>query len=144
MSGGHSTTAWAEDCVDPVVGGQERLRLLWRLEPPDGLFPYPDRSVRSLDAVAQTLVCPVIRAWRHGLDRLHAAAQFICDHKTRLTEPIHRPLREAGRGLALRLDEDDRHITVGVDRPPEPVFHAVDRHRNLVQMPRVGRTGSAA
>ncbi len=80
---------------------------------------------------------PVVSFWRLMGNRLDVAAQFVCNDNPWLAElreqPCHKGL--GGFGISTRLHENIKRIAVGIDRPPEPVLHPVDRDHNLIQMP---------
>lgn len=38
------------------------------------------------------------------------------------------------------LDEEIQHLSLVVDRPPEPVFTAADRDHNFIEMPMIARS----
>jgi len=77
----------------------------------------------------------------HIPDRFEIAAQLVRDHDTGFTEPVDQPCQETpcSLGVSLWLNENIKHVAVRVDRPPEPVFSAVDRDDDLIQVPFVGR-----
>ena len=52
--------------------------------------------------------------------------------------------RLAGLGVTLWLNENIKHVAVRVDRPPEPVFSAVDWDDDPIQVPFVDRGRSVA
>ena len=77
-------------------------------------------------------------------DRPEITAQLVRDDDTGFTEPVDQPCQETSCcfGVASRLNENIQHVAVRVDRPPEPVFCAVDRDNDLIQMPFVNRSSS--
>ena len=71
LDGGHLVTAEVEEGVDPVMDGQEALRLAGRLEPLHLPLSPSRRLVRVLRPVVQPLVLPVLDRGHH-LSRLAA------------------------------------------------------------------------
>lgn len=112
------------------MGSEKTLSLPERLEPAHEFFAFAGRPVRSLHAVVETFVGPVIRIRREIADRFDMAAQLVCDDDARGAETGHKALHETPcrLGVAPRLDEYLQNISSRVNRPPEPVFHAADRH----------------
>ena len=79
-------------------------------------------------------------------DRPEITAQLVRDDDTGFTEPVDQPCQKTScsLGVALWLNEYIKHVAVRVDRPPKPVFCAVDRDDDLIQMPFVDRGRSVA
>ncbi len=79
-------------------------------------------------------------------DQFVVAPQLVRDNDTGFTRPVGQPCEDTCRsfGVALWLNETIKHVTVRVYRPPEPVFSAVDRDDDLIQMPFVDRGRSVA
>ncbi len=42
--------------------------------------------------------------------------------------------------FAAALDEEIQHLTLVVDRPPEPVFTAADRNHHFIEVPMIARS----
>ena len=61
------------------MGGQETLRLPWRLEPAHKLLSFPRRSVRALDPVIDPFVGAVVGDRGQLTDRFDIAAQLVRD-----------------------------------------------------------------
>ena len=135
--GGQFVASRAEDDVDLVMCDQETLRLSGRLEPSHDPFSSSCRPMTALDPVVEALVGPVIGAWCLMGNRLDVAAQFVCNDNPWLAELRDQPCHEAlgSFGIPTRRHENIKRIAVGIDRPPEPVLHPVDRDHNLIQMP---------
>ena len=97
------------------MGSEKSQGLPWGLEPAHEFFAFAGRSVRSLHAVVETLVRPVIRIRREIADRFDIAAQLICDDHAWGAETGHKALQETPcrLGVAPRLDECKilRHLT---------------------------------
>lgn len=91
----------------------------------------------ALDTVVEALVGPVVSIRRLMGDRLDIAAQFVCNDDPWLVELRYQPCHEApgSFGIPTRLHEKIKHIPVGIDRPPEPMLHPINRGHHLVQMP---------
>ena len=102
--------------------------------------------MRSFNPVVQALVRAMIRSRRQVTDWLEIAAQLVRDHDTRFSKPSYQPCEETpcSLGVPLWLNENIKHVTVRVDRPPEPVFSAVDWDDDLVEVPFVGGRGSVS
>ena len=79
-------------------------------------------------------------------DRLEITAQLVRDDDTGFTEPVDQPCQKTSCsiGVALWLNENIKDVAVRVDRPPEPVFSAVDWDDDLIQVPFVARGRSVA
>ncbi|GGC09262.1 hypothetical protein GCM10011363_27360 [Marivita lacus] len=94
----------------------------------------------------KALVRAMIRGRCEIPDQFEIAPQLVRDHDTGFTRPVGQPCEETCRsfGVALWLNETIKHVTVRVYRPPEPVFSAVDRDDDLIQMPFVDRGRSVA
>src|SRR6185312_14460225 len=45
-----------------------------------------------------------------------------------------------GLCIASALDEEIQHLTLVVDRPPQPVFTAADRNHHFIEMPMIARS----
>ena len=53
-----------------------------------------------------------------------------------LLKQFHHEFR-CGLGIPSALDEEIQHLTLVVDRPPEPVFAAADRNHHFIKMPMI-------
>ena len=60
--------------------------------------------------------------------------------------PLQQLAEEAfgGSPIATRLDEDIDHVTILIHGTPEILTPALDRHEDLIQVPRVAQTTLAA
>ena len=79
-------------------------------------------------------------------DRPEITAQLVRDDDTGFTEPVDQPCQKTSCsiGIALWLNENIKDVAVRVDRPPKPVFSAVDWDDDLIQVPFVARDRSVA
>ena len=73
-------------------------------------------------------------------------AQLVRDDDTGFTEPVDQPCQKTSCsiGASLWLNENIKDVAVRVDRPPKPVFSAVDWDDDLIQVPFVARDRSVA
>ena len=139
--GGEAITAWFEDDVDLVMGGEEPLCLPGRLAPPHDFLPPPCRPVAAFDPVVEPLVGPVIDTRCLASDRLYVAAQLVGDDNPWLAKLSDQPCQKARGGLcgAACLNQNVERVAIGVDRAPQPMLHAIDRDYNLIHVPLVAR-----
>jgi hypothetical protein len=75
------------------------------------------------------------------------AGQLVRDHDTRWAAlPLQQLPEQALGGLlvAPALHADVEHDAVLIHRAPEPVLHARELHRDLIEGPRVASTGQPA
>ena len=79
-------------------------------------------------------------------DRPEITAQLVRDDDTGFTEPVDQPCQKTScsLGVVLWLNENVKDVAVRVDRPPEPVFSAVDWDDDLIQVPFVACGRSVA
>jgi hypothetical protein len=79
----------------------------------------------------------VISVRRKIADRLEIAPQLVGDHDPRRTKSIDQPTQKplSGLGVPLLLYKYVEHLAICVNGAPEPVFCAIDRDHNLVEMP---------
>lgn len=119
------------------MGGEKPLRLPGGLESAHHLFSSSCWSVTTLNPVVEALVGPVVGAGGLMGNWLDVASQFVCHDDPWLAELRDRPCHETlgSFGIPTRLHENIKRVAVGIDRPPEPVLHPVDRDYNFVQMP---------
>lgn len=136
--------AGTKDRVDLIMGGQKSLCLSGRFEPPHQLLSFAGRSMRSFDAVVEPFVRPKISFRRKSPDRLDVTAQFDRHDDTRFAKAGDQPRKETlgDFGISARLNKDIQHVPVRIDRPLQPLLHAVDRNDDFVQMPIVGSGGT--
>ena len=111
------------------MGSQKSLCLSGRFEPPHQLLSFAGRSMGTFDAVVEPFVRPMIRLRRKSPDRFDVTAQFVSHDDTRFAKAGDQPRKETlgSFGIAARLNKDIQHVPVRVDRPPQPLLHAVDR-----------------
>jgi len=78
------------------------------------------------------------------LDRLDVASKLVRNHNARLAETCDHTLQKApGRlRITMLLNKNVESIAVGINRPPEPILHTLDRDNDLVEMPLVGSARS--
>ncbi len=74
-----------------------------------------------------------------GLNRLGVAAQLNRYHDPGLAELRDQPAEETPGCLciAVGLNQNVEHISVAVNRSPEPVFHTANDNHHLIKMPLV-------
>ena len=79
----------------------------------------------------------MIRVGCKGLNRLGVAAQFVRYHDTGRAELCDQFAEETPRclGVATRLNKNVEHITVCINRPPEPVFRPGNDDHRFVEVP---------
>lgn len=116
---------------------QETLCLSGRLKLAHDLFSSSCWSVTAFNPVVNALVGPVVSLRRLMGNRLDVAVQLVCNDDPLLAELRNQPCHEAlgSFGIPTGLHENIKRVALGIDRPPEPVLHPVDRDHNLVQMP---------
>ena len=128
------------------MGGQETLRLPWRLEPAHKLLSLPRRSVRALDPVIDPFVGAVVGVRGQLTDRFDIAAQLVRDDNAGLAKTddqlFQKPL---GRfGASPWLHQNVEHIPIPIHGPPQPHLHAIDRHDDFIEVPLICRSGPVA
>ena len=86
----------------------------------------------AFNLVVETLVSAMISVRCLLGNRLHVAAQFICNDDLWIAELCDQPCHEAfGRfRISAGLDKNVARIAVGVDCTPEPMLHTVDWDHN--------------
>jgi hypothetical protein len=79
-------------------------------------------------------------------DWLGVAAELVGDHNPWLAIARDQLLEETPGCFCIAppLHENIQHVTIGVDRSPQPMVDAVDHDDDLVQMPLVIRLWSTA
>lgn len=83
----------------------------------------------------------VVRLGSQFADRLYVAAQFVCDHNPRLAKLGDQPLEEPLCGICVSacLHENVEHVSIRVNRAPQPMFPAADQDHDVIEMPLVIR-----
>jgi hypothetical protein len=129
-----------------VMGGQETLRLPWRLEPAHELLSLPRWSVRALDPVIEPFVGAVLGVRGQLPDRFDIAAQLVRDDHAGLAKTGDQSPQEApGRfGVSPGLNQNVEHISARVHGSPQPQLHAIDRHDDFIEVPLVCCSGPVA
>ena len=101
----------------------------------------PSRGlVGAFSSVVQSLVLPVLDPGHDLPLRRSVARQLVGDHDARRPALPPQQLSEQALGgplVAPALHQDVEHRAVLVHRAPEPVLHARDRHRDLIEVPLV-------
>jgi hypothetical protein len=79
----------------------------------------------------------VIRVRRKIADRLEIAPQLVADHDPWWAKSIDQSTQKplSGLGVPLLLYKYVEHLAICVNGAPEPVFRAIDRDHNLVEIP---------
>ena len=100
---------------------------------------FTRRPVRHFDRIVQTLVGAMIRARCQFTDGLDVTAQLVGDHDPWFAEQGDQSLEEPLCGLCVSacLHENIEHVAICVDRAPQPMFLAVDRDDNFIEVPLV-------
>lgn len=121
------------------MSGEEPLRLPEEFEPAHYFPSSSRRPVATLNPVVEVLMSPVVSIGGLMDNRLNVAPQFVCYDDPWFAELCDQPCHETpgSFGIPTRLYENIKRVAVGIDCPPEPVLHPVDRDHNLVQMPLV-------
>ena len=147
LGGGHLMAAKVEQVADPVMGGQEALRLAGRLETPHLPLSPLCRLVRVLRPFVQPLVLPVLNQ-RHprALGRA-ITRQLVGDHDPKcpallLKQLVHQAL--GGVHVAPALHQDVQHRPGLVNRAPQPVLHARDRQYDFIEVSHASSHGQPA
>ncbi|SDR46784.1 hypothetical protein SAMN04515695_5665 [Pseudovibrio sp. Tun.PSC04-5.I4] len=93
--------------------------------------------MRVFYPVVQAFVGAAICIWSKGLYRFDIAAQFIRYHDPWLTKLFDKFFEKpfGSLGVPVLLNQDIEHVTICVNRPPEPVYHPTDGNNHLIQMP---------
>ncbi len=91
-----------------------------RFEPSHDLLTFAGRPMRTLDAVVEPFVCPMIRFWREGPDRFDVTAQLVRHDGTLFAKASDQPCKETlgSFGVSARLHKDIQHVPVRIHRTP--------------------------
>ncbi len=90
--------------------------------------------MRTLDAVVEPFVCPMISLGHKGPDRFDVTAQFVRHDDTRFAKLGDQPRKETlgSFGVSAWPHKDIQHVPVRIHRSPQPLLHAVDRNDDFV------------
>jgi hypothetical protein len=140
LRGGHPVTAEVKEVADPIMGGEEALRLAGRLEPLHLTLSPSRRLVRVLRPVVQPLVLSVLDRGHHLAPGRPVARQLVGHHDTRWAGLLFQQLAQQAFGgpcVAPALHQDVQHHPGLVDHAPQPVLHPGDRQHDFVHVPLV-------
>lgn len=126
---------------------KDQNELLQRCDRPETLscsLPLSKRQVRIFGAVVQALMGAVLDLWHDLASRGTVGAQLVSDHALRRHTLF---LQQSGQqslgslGVAAALDDLVEHITILVDRPPQPAFAPIDANKKLIEVHGVAGRG---
>lgn len=117
---GHYVATGFKENAGLIMGIQKSLRVPGRRETAHDLLSLAGRPMRSLSTIIETLMCPMIRTRRQGLNRFDVTAQFVCYCDPWLTKAVDPPSKKAICGLCLTT-----FLHENVDGSPEPLFFAI-------------------
>ncbi len=121
LAGGDAVAAEMKEIADLVVGGEEALRLAWRLEALHLPFSSSRRLVRILRPVVEALVPAVLHRGHHLALRRAVAGQLVRDHGAGWPPLALQELAQQALGgplVASTLDQHIQHHPALVDRAP--------------------------
>ena len=102
--------------------------------------------MRHLGAVVRILLGAMDHRWHHGAAGGGVAAQLVGDQPTGETPLFLQEFpKEPHRGppIPSRLHQDVEHVTVLVDGAPQVLLATIDRHEELVEVPRIAQRTAA-
>jgi hypothetical protein len=140
-------TPRSEVLGDRPIGGEEPLRVSWRLEALHAPLPLAGRLVGVFRAVIQIPVLAMLHPRQQLLLRGAIAFQLVGDDHPRHVRQSLQQLTEEllGRFLvATTLHQDIEDVPVRVNGAPEVVPLAIDREEDFIQMPCVAGSGTPA
>ncbi|CAA9269736.1 MAG: hypothetical protein AVDCRST_MAG08-3128 [uncultured Acetobacteraceae bacterium] len=138
FAGGDVVAAEMEEVADLAVGGEGALRLPRRLEALHPPLPPSRRPVRVLRPVVEALVPAVFHPGQHLALRRAVAGQLVGGHDPRRPAlPLQELAQQAlgGPPVPPAPHQDVEHDAGPVHGAPQPVRHARDLHRGLVEVP---------
>jgi hypothetical protein len=130
---------------DRTIRREQPLRVSWRLEALQAPLALAGRLVRVLGAVVQTAVLALFhpgQALAHG--RPVASQPIRHDHPWHVRQPLEQLTEERLRPLlvAPASHENIEHVADLIDGPLQVMALAVERQKDLIQVPLVPRSGA--
>jgi hypothetical protein len=132
--------SWTEVLGDGPIGGEEPLRVSWRLESLHAPLPLTGGLVGILRTVVEVAVLAMFDAGQEFPLRGTVALELIGHDDPRdVLAPFEELAEELLRGFLVppALHQDIEDMTVLIDGPPQIVPLTTDREKDLIQMPLV-------
>jgi hypothetical protein len=124
------------------IGGEEALRVPQRFEPLHASLPLAGRLTRVFSAIVKIAMLPMFHARQHLSLRRAMAFQLVCDeHPWDIGYALEQLPEESLSGVLVPppLYENIQNIAVLIHGPPQIVAFAIDREKNLIQVPCIPR-----
>src|SRR5215475_4726822 len=111
------------------------------------MFPLPRRPMRVLAPVIEIPTLAMLDPWEHLPLRRTVALQLVRNNDPRhILQALQQLAEKLLRRLfvAAALHQNIQDIIVLIHRPPQIMAFAMDRKKNLIQMPLVSRPRATA
>ena len=123
-----------------TIGGEKPLRVSWELEALHVPLPLAGRLVRVLRAVVEVAMLAMFHSGEHFSLRRAIAFELVRnDHPWDVFQPFKQLAEKLLRGVLVptALRQNVEHIAILIHRPPQIVPFAVDRQKDLIEVPLV-------
>jgi hypothetical protein len=137
--------AWAKVLGDGTIGGEEPLCVSWGLESLHAPLPLAGGLVGVLRAVVEVPVLAMFHPRKYLLLGCAVAFQLVGDdHPRHVGQPPQQLAEEPlGRFLvSAALHKNIQNVAILIDGTPQVVAFAIDREKDLIEVPLVARSGT--
>jgi hypothetical protein len=146
MASGQEMPSEAKQIVHRTVDREKMLCLARRFEATPMVLSLASQLMRDLGAVVQPLPSAMPNAGEKVSTCCSIAAQTIgYDCARHILQPLQQFAKETlrGTGVPSLLHQDIEHLSILVDRAPQIVVFAPDRHEHFIEMPDIAETAPA-
>jgi hypothetical protein len=127
------------------IGGEKALGVSGRLESLHAPLPLACRLVRVFRAVVEVAVLAVLHTGQNLTLRGTVAAELVRDHHPwYVGQALEQLAEKLLRGLLVpsALHENIQYMAVLIHGAPQVVAFAMDRQKDLIEVPRIARPGT--
>ena len=147
LGGREAVPSWVEVLGDRTVGGKKTLGMPGRFESLHAPLPLAGRLAEVLRTVIQRAALTVLHPRQPFLLRCALAFQLVSDEHPRYVRQSCHELPEERFGhfrVATTLHQHIEDVPVLVKGVRHDLWRALDREEDLIEMPRVARSGTLA